>query len=96
MPGKSIFEKDDDFHVKATALLNTFDWDKLIAIACKHCGDPCNLLSKFSIGNANVMRMLIFEDGVSWMARVRLPGKPSIKLTYMNFHEALVFRERGC
>jgi hypothetical protein len=39
MPGKSIFEKDDDFHVKATALLNTFDWDKLIAVASKHRGD---------------------------------------------------------
>jgi hypothetical protein len=69
MPGKSIFEKDDDFHVKATALLNTFDWDKLIAVASKHRGDPYKLLSKFSIGNANVMRMLIFE-----MASAGWPG----------------------
>ncbi|WEW61183.1 hypothetical protein PRK78_006673 [Emydomyces testavorans] len=33
----------------------------------------CNLSDKFSVGNFNYVKKVIFEDGVEWIARLRMP-----------------------
>ena len=34
---------------------------------------PCTLSDKFSVGTTNLVRKLQFNDGVEWIARLRMP-----------------------
>ncbi|KAJ6784278.1 hypothetical protein PWT90_10466 [Aphanocladium album] len=36
-------------------------------------GMPCTVAAKFSVGRFNMVRKLRFEDGVEWVARMRMP-----------------------
>lgn len=35
---------------------------------------PCTLSPRFSVGNFNLVRKIQFEDGVEWVARLRMPA----------------------
>lgn len=64
----------DELHNRATNFLTSISWDALAAIASKYRnGIDCQLNEKYSLGYFNLVRRLVFKDGVSWVARLRLP-----------------------
>jgi hypothetical protein len=72
--GASEYEPGSVFHVRATKFLASVKWDVLAGIASKLRDDiPCRLEDKFSVGHFNMVRRINFDDGVSWVVRLRLP-----------------------
>jgi hypothetical protein len=72
--GADEYEPGDEFHERATTFLATVKWDVLASISSRlRNGVPCKLSGTYSIGHFNMVRRIAFADGVSWVARVRLP-----------------------
>jgi hypothetical protein len=68
--GGEYTERIDDFLCK----VNT---SALLSYASSLRGNrSCTLSREFSVGNFNLVRKLEFEDGVSWIARLRMPSMP--------------------
>jgi hypothetical protein len=68
--GGEYTERIDDFLCK----VNT---SALLSYASSLRGNrSCTLSREFSVGNFNLVRNLEFEDGVSWIARLRMPSMP--------------------
>ncbi|KAK0656792.1 hypothetical protein B0T16DRAFT_400230 [Cercophora newfieldiana] len=54
--------------------LATVKWDVLESISSRlRNGVPCDFSEKYSIGHFNMVRRIAFADGISWIARLRLP-----------------------
>ena len=67
-------DSDDEDSIKVQRFFDTFKWYVLAAIASRlRDGLGCNYADRFSTGQFNIVRRLIFEDGVSWVVRVQLP-----------------------
>lgn len=81
---------DPELHTRATAFLAAIKWHSLIALASKMRGTGCQLSEKFSMGHFNVVRRLTFEDGASWVVRLRLPELQSV------FGTREVLHAEGC
>ena len=74
--GADEYEPDSPLHIRATNFLKTAKWNVLADIASKHRGGmPCCYEDKFSIGHFNMVRRINFEDGVGYVARLRLPDE---------------------
>ncbi|KEZ39514.1 Protein kinase-like domain [Scedosporium apiospermum] len=74
--GANEYESGSALHTRATNFLSTAKWDVLADIASKHRGGmSCQYEDKFSVGHFNMVRRIVFEDGVNWVARVRLPNE---------------------
>lgn len=59
---------------QATAFFAAVKWDMLECIPSFHRnGIPCRFEDNFALGHFNMVRRMIFEDGISWVARLRLP-----------------------
>ncbi|KAJ4528071.1 hypothetical protein HRR83_000822 [Exophiala dermatitidis] len=72
--GADAYETGDEFHQRATAFFAAVKWDQLVSLSSRlRGGIPCTLGEKFSIGHFNMVRRILFEDGISWVARLRLP-----------------------
>lgn len=72
--GAGAYEAGGDFDQRATTFLATVKWDALASISSGlRDGIPCHFTDKFSIGHFNMVRRIVFDDGVSWVARVRMP-----------------------
>ncbi|KAK4554759.1 hypothetical protein LTR86_008261 [Recurvomyces mirabilis] len=72
--GASDYEEGGELHTRAIAFVANVQWDALVAIATGlRNGVSCELSSKFSLGHFNLVRRITFADGVSWIARIRLP-----------------------
>ncbi|EXJ80739.1 hypothetical protein A1O3_07023 [Capronia epimyces CBS 606.96] len=72
--GSDAYEAGGAFHHRATAFFAAVKWDQLVSRCSRlHGGIPCSLGEKFSIGHFNMVRRIVFEDGTSWVARLRLP-----------------------
>jgi hypothetical protein len=72
--GADAYESGDEFHARATTFLATVQWDVLASISSRlRNGVPCDFSDKYSIGHFNMVRRITFADGVSWIARLRLP-----------------------
>lgn len=72
--GADAYEPGGEWHARAMAFLDEIKWHVLVSIASRLRGDtPCHLDAKFSIGHFNMVRRIVFSDGVSWVARLRLP-----------------------
>lgn len=72
--GADAYEVGEEFHQRATAFFAAVKWDQLMSISSRlHDGVPCTVGEKFSIGHFNMVRRIVFEDGISWVARLRLP-----------------------
>lgn len=72
------YDLDDEgrlqFHERAMKTLATVKWDRLAMIASSlRNGVPCKLKENCSTGQFNLVRHIVFQDGISWVARVRLP-----------------------
>lgn len=64
----------DEQHQRAMALLTTVNWNLLLSISSSlRNGLSCTFAEKFSVGHFNLVRRIIFADGVSWIARVKMP-----------------------
>ena len=72
--GADVYDSDDDLNVQIVDFFNKIKWDLLASIASRHRDDvTCRYAAKYSIGQFNLVRRLNFDDGVSWVVRVRLP-----------------------
>jgi hypothetical protein len=72
--GADAYELGGEFHAGATMFLETVKWDALESIASRlRNGAPCNFSEKYSIGHFILVRRISFADGISWVARLRLP-----------------------
>lgn len=71
--GTDEYEDNGEFSKRAKIFLNDIKWDYLTAICSKYRqGVQCHLAEKFSIGHFNMVRQVVFEDGL-WIARLRMP-----------------------
>lgn len=77
--GAGGYEASGELHHRATTFFAAVRWDSLLALSSKHRdGIPCSFGEKFSIGHFNMVRRIVFADGVSWVARLRLPRLASL------------------
>ncbi len=73
--GAADYETGGEFHERATAFFAAVKWDVLISLCSSlRNGIPCEFGERFSIGHFNMVRRIIFEDGISWVARLNLPS----------------------
>lgn len=70
--------EDPELHARAIAFLAAINWESLITLASEMRGTGCQLSEKFSMGYFNFVRRLTFEDGASWVVRLRLPELQSV------------------
>ncbi|KAI0148392.1 hypothetical protein GGR57DRAFT_515373 [Xylariaceae sp. FL1272] len=88
--GSDAFEPGDEFEQRASNFIATVNWDTLLSLATGfRNGNMCELGDKFSIGQSNMVRRIIFGDQVSWIARLRMPPVGTIDTS----REAAEFRE---
>ncbi|KAL7928021.1 hypothetical protein V8C35DRAFT_285584 [Trichoderma chlorosporum] len=72
--GADATQSDDAFHQRASAFVAAVKWDALLSISShiRH-GIPCKASDEFSVGHFNMVRRIVFDDQVSWVARLRMP-----------------------
>ncbi|POR31014.1 Uncharacterized protein TPAR_08762 [Tolypocladium paradoxum] len=67
----------DEYADRINRFVNTFNQDALLALASALRGNrPCTASREFSVGNFNLVRKIRFDDGVEWIARLRMPPLP--------------------
>ncbi|CAJ2505976.1 Uu.00g001060.m01.CDS01 [Anthostomella pinea] len=76
--GADCYDADDELHERATSFYASVNCDSVAA----HCillrdGVPCTLSDNYSIGHSNLVRQIVFQDGVTWVVRLRLPDLPT-------------------
>lgn len=72
--GADAYEPGEEFHERATKFLAAVKWDVLASISSRlRNGIPSCLGEKYSIGHSNMVRRIMFADGISWAVRLRLP-----------------------
>ncbi|KAH9211764.1 hypothetical protein DL95DRAFT_525548 [Leptodontidium sp. 2 PMI_412] len=72
--GAADYKTGDELHERAIAFFAAVKWDVLASLSSSlRNGIPCEFGEKFSIGHFNMVRRIVFEDGISWVARLRLP-----------------------
>ncbi|POR32133.1 Uncharacterized protein TPAR_07635 [Tolypocladium paradoxum] len=77
--GADVYEPGDVLYERATRFFASVNWDALASISSSlRDGTPCHLGDRFSIGTFNMVRHIVFADGVSWVARLRMPPPKEI------------------
>jgi hypothetical protein len=72
--GADAYKIGDELYERATAFFAAVKWDVLASISSSlRNGIPCEFGEKFSIGHFNMVQRIVFADGISWVARLRLP-----------------------
>jgi hypothetical protein len=62
------------FYQRATSFVGQVNWEALAALSSGLRGSvTCKVRENYSIGHFNMVRRLDFADGVSWVARLRMP-----------------------
>lgn len=75
--GADAYEPGDEFHERATAFLVATRWDLLESLSSRlRNGMTCKFDEQVSIGH--LLRRIVFADGISWAARLRLPQLKSV------------------
>ncbi|KAJ5109266.1 hypothetical protein N7456_005941 [Penicillium angulare] len=72
--GADGYDKDSEFAQRANRFLRDINWDRLKEICCELGDSQCQLSEKFSIGHFNMARHVLFDDGKSWIVRLRMPN----------------------
>ncbi|KAK2595514.1 hypothetical protein QQS21_006789 [Conoideocrella luteorostrata] len=73
--GADEYEPGSELHTRATNFFTVVNWDALSSIASQHRGgESCYFTKNFSVGHFNMTRRIVFEDGTSWVARLRFPN----------------------
>lgn len=68
--------------------LKSIDWQGLIRKASVISGKRCSISPQYTTGGRNIVRILDFEDGTRWIARLRL--------NYGTEEDNLLLREVAC
>lgn len=71
--GVGEYEVGSAYHDRATILLSQANWTGLLQRCTELRKVSCQLSEQYSIGHDNMVRRIEFDDGVSWVARLRLP-----------------------
>ena len=71
-------DEESELHTRATTFVTAIKWEELKVLASGIRGMECELSEKYSLGHYNLVKRLTFEDGVSWIVRLRLPQLPSV------------------
>src|SRR6266480_1484877 len=72
--GADEYDVGDELHKRTTAFFKAVNWGVLASRSSDlRSGIPCDFGKKYSIGHFNMVRHILFADGVSWVARLRLP-----------------------
>lgn len=88
---------------RADTFITTINWCALSASASAlNKGQPCNLLPGIGLGGNHMVRILEFEDGRRWVARLRLPSlhppqgysKESLMMAQTDYATASLARSR--
>ncbi|KAJ5114023.1 hypothetical protein N7456_002557 [Penicillium angulare] len=73
--GFSDWEEDEEVQDRAIQFIEDIEWTKLTAICSMYRdGIPCFVSGSFHSGLFNMVRQVVFEDGISWVARIRMPN----------------------
>ena len=73
------YEEGDETHPRATTSAANIDWNPLNSLASTMRDDTtCHLSPRFSPEHYNLVKRITFADGVSWVARLRLPELKSV------------------
>ena len=68
------YEEGEPLHARATEFLARTKWEGLTAIASSLRSNISSRLEpKYSTGHLDMVRCITFEDGVKWVARLRMP-----------------------
>jgi len=76
--GLDQVDEEDELHNRTTAFLGAINWQALTSLAFRMRAVDCQLSEKYSVGHFNLVRRLQFTDGISWIARLRLPELPDV------------------
>ena len=77
--GTAQYEEGGDFDQRAKRFLASINWSLLVSRCSElHQHVPCQMKEGFSIGHFNMVRHLVFEDGVNWVAKLPMPPISSI------------------
>ncbi|KAI4252329.1 MAG: hypothetical protein LQ352_004357 [Teloschistes flavicans] len=72
--------KDDkgEYFERIAGFIDQIDQKALLAYASKlRENRSCKLSRKFSVGACNLVRRIQFDDGIAWIARLRMPPLPN-------------------
>ncbi|EEP79988.1 predicted protein [Uncinocarpus reesii 1704] len=76
--GEPLNPKKDERHFlyqRAVDFNDKTDWHAVVATASRlRNGKNCSIRRRFSIGIFNMVKRIVFEDGVSWVIRLRMPS----------------------
>lgn len=65
----------DFLYKRATEFDAKLNWSAVLETAKRlRGGENCKIVSGFSVGAYNLVRRIIFEGGVSWVVRARMPS----------------------
>jgi len=67
-------DASEPYGVRASKSLEYIDWDKLCAIAKDMRNIPCAMGDQYGFGGRHIVREVVFDDDVHWIARVVIPG----------------------
>ena len=72
--GADAYDVGGEFYERAIAFFAAVKWDVLASLSSSlRNGISCHFGERFSIGHFNMVRQIVFADGISWVARLRLP-----------------------
>ena len=72
--GASEYDSGHELHERATSFYKNVKWDGMTSHASKlRNGIICEFTDRFSVGYFNMVRRIVFGDGINWVARLRMP-----------------------
>lgn len=81
-------EYEDEYSERINQFIESINKEALVdfASSLRH-NQPCTLSDKFSVGSFNLVRKIQFNDGVEWVARLRMPPMPDSSFNLRNERE---------
>jgi hypothetical protein len=67
-------DSSEPYRVRYSKSLEYIDWDALCTIAKDLRSIPCAIGDQYGFGGRHVVREVLFDDDVHWIARVAIPG----------------------
>jgi hypothetical protein len=64
----------EPYRVRAMKALEYIDWDALCTVAKEARNIRCEIGDQYGLGGRHVVREIVFDDGVHWIARVSIPS----------------------
>src|SRR5436190_17038325 len=62
------------YQIRESKALKYINWNALNNVAAQSRNIPCTVGSQYGIGGRNLVREVVFDDDVHWIARIRIPA----------------------